>query len=124
MSRHKKAYDEDDLYDYDDYDDEYDEPDQSYGAGSGGYDDYEQPATSKPKESPSAYVDFVMESLGTIEITPAGTRVTGGISEARVLQMLEGNVRSCVFHLFFISHSLSASTTPSFRHERLISSFL
>ena len=100
MSRHKKAYDEDDMYDYDDYDDEYDDPDQSYGAGSAGYDDYEQPVASKPKESPSAYVDFVMESLGTIEFTPAGTRITGGISEARVLQMLEGTTRSFVFAYF------------------------
>lgn len=97
MSRHKKAYDDDDMYDYDDdYDDEYDEPDQSYGAESTGY-EYEQPTTattSKPKESPSTYVNFVMESLGTIEISSSGTRTTGsGISEARVLQMLEGTAR-------------------------------
>ena len=101
MSRHKKAYDEDDMYDYDDYDDEYDDPEQSYGAGSTGYEYEQSPATSKPKESPSTYVDFVMESLGTIEISSAGTRSTGGISEARVLQMLEGTARSCMFRCVF-----------------------
>ena len=42
-----------------------------------------------PKGSAKEYVLFVMESLGTVEMTASGGRVVGGISEARVLQMLE-----------------------------------
>ena len=86
-----KYYDEDDMYDYDDYDQEYEEQyDQSsYGGNSYDIVAVESAGTSRGStEPPSDYVQFVMEALGTVEMTAAGRRV-GVISEARVLQMLE-----------------------------------
>lgn len=96
MSRHRAAYDDDDLYDYDDYDDEeeYYEDDRAYGgqtdhATGSSASASAAGAGSIAREPPKAYVQFVMESLGEVDVTPSGGLVTGNISEARVLQMLE-----------------------------------
>jgi hypothetical protein len=89
MSRHKHAYEEDDMYDYDDYEDEY-YKEEHYNEST--YETVSKDVeTSRPAitEPPSDYVQFVMESLGPVEINASGTRFTGVISEARVLQMLE-----------------------------------
>ena len=87
-----KYYDDDDMYDYDDYESRYDE---SYDQGNYGDNSNESAAVvsatvyHNPAEPPSDYVQFVMETLGTVEITTAGTRIVGITSESRVLQMLE-----------------------------------
>ena len=88
-----KYYDDDDMYDYDDdYDSRYDE-----SHDQGDYANYSNESTAviktttyhDPANPPSDYVQFVMETLGTVVMTAAGTRVVGITSEARVLQMLE-----------------------------------
>ena len=88
-----KYYDDDDMYDYDDdYDNRYDE-----SHDQGNYENYSNESTAviktttyhDPANPPSDYVQFVMELLGTVVVTAAGTRVVGITSEARVLQMLE-----------------------------------
>jgi len=87
MSRHRGAYTDDDLYDYDDddYDDGYYDDDYAHEEGAPA----SHGGSSAPKGSAKEYVLFVMESLGAVEVTPSGSRVVGGISEARVLQMLD-----------------------------------
>ena len=96
MSRHRKAYDDDDLYD--DYDDDYyeedDYPQQEYAPET-------EAAPSAPKMEASALVGFVIESLGQSHL-----------SEARVLQML--NMYDCDVEktiAFFAKEKLSSSST-------------
>jgi hypothetical protein len=95
MSRHRRAYDDDDLYDYeddyDDYDDGYDDPSQAGRQIYSASDAYDAAGVggSYDNDDNIDYVQFVMESLGTVQISSSGTRVVGSISEARVLQMLE-----------------------------------
>jgi hypothetical protein len=81
------------MYDYDDYDD-YDEQQDNKGGGRQIYsaDDaqgYYAGSSNNARDEGSDYVQFVMESLGKIDVNAAGSRSVGSISEARVLEMLE-----------------------------------
>jgi elongation factor 1 alpha-like protein len=60
MSRHRRAYDDEDLYDYDDYDDDYD---SGYGAASAATSAASKNVKDKPK--PGAGVNSTNKSKGT-----------------------------------------------------------
>ena len=79
MSRHRAAYDEDDMYDYDDYDDDY--YDEGYNDSSGNNtSEYHHIVSGAKKEPPNGdYVLFVMEALGAVDFTPSGSRITSNI---------------------------------------------
>ena len=83
MSRHRKAYDDDDLYD--DYEeDDYYEEDEYYGAYAETSSEVAPTAAKAEKLDPATCVSFVLESLGQTAVH---------LSEARVLQML--NMYDC-----------------------------
>jgi hypothetical protein len=97
MSRHRKAYDEDDLYDdyYDDdenYDDMYYDVDNNE-QNSKQYSVQQFSKTDCVKQSKRNdnidYALFVMEALGEVQITKDGRFTDKGVSEKRIQQMLE-----------------------------------
>ena len=77
MSRHRKAYDDDDLYDYDDYDDEYYNDDyETQGTDYQSYSLNEDSEVSQPPivQDIEKDLQFIISSLGSSHLSELSVR--------------------------------------------------